>query len=203
MASFVSSSPQLYAVAFGTYGSNWTHGLEAPNLQSLSGDQIIGLSTITVAPNIPYYGNNYCNLITEGNVCKISMQYDLNCSVGSIVQKNYNDQIYPQPFELRFSNQPNLFPVAIGEPLLKCRITIINTGQDIPANQLNFYGRLLKDGTIALVLDYILVPTYFEFIIVTDLGPVALNTFNALLPYWNANQAVGISICIEDSFLVE
>lgn len=204
MTSFVSSSPQLYGVGNNTYDSDWVHGLEAENVQSLSGDQIVGLSTITVAPNIFYYGNNYCNLVTEGNVCKISLQYDLNCSVNSNIW--YWGSFPPSsPPELRSSNEPNLFPVAIGEPLLKCRIIVINTGQDINSNgQTNFYGRLLKDGTIALVENYLLYerltpPPLFT----TALTPITFGDFYSLRSYWNANQAVGISICIEDSFLVE
>ena len=160
-----------------------------------------------MAPNIFYYGNNYCNLVTEGKVCKISLQYDLNCSVGSIMWNLIHGGFQVIP-ELRFSNDPNLFPVAIGEPLLKCRITLINTGQQWTTSTLpylNVYGRLLRDGTIALVYDTIhgIPPTMIPISGVgSGVYPVTLGDFGGLFPYWNANQAVGISISIEDSFLV-
>ena len=204
MTSFVSSSPQLYGVIPGAYASNWVHDLEAENIQSFTQDQIVGLSTITVAPNIFYYGNNYCNLVTEGKVCKISLQYDLNCSVGSIMWNLIHGGPLARP-ELRFSNDPNLFPVSIGEPLLKGRITLINTGQQLALLYLNVYGRLLRDGTIALVYDTIYGVGSLGHMSSFGSGvyPVVPgNFFAGLAPYWNANQAVGISISIEDSFLV-
>lgn len=208
MTNIVNTTPQLYGVPENSYASNWVHNLEAYNVQSLDPNQIYGLSTITVAPNIPYFGNTYCMWVTSGKTCKLSTQIDLDCSVGSIVW-SYLGDIAPIEFRISCTNPSgmNLFPVASGSPILKCRIIVINTGQDLLNNSseqiYDFYAQVLQDGTIALLYGAI-VPfeightPFTTMLFALNAGGLAAVIYDS---FWSKGiSTVGISICIEGSF---
>lgn len=204
----VNVTPQLYLVAGGTYASNWSHGLEATSTLSIFPNEIFGLSSITVATNTPYFGNTYCSWKTENKSCSLSMQIDVNTSVGSLIYEHY----FNAEFRIGCTStiSPTTFPIPVSQPILPCKISIINNGRDIinystysGVSLYQFYVQLLLDGTMAILYDQTDLGKTPPLL--TSLAPLNLEVLSTILDlsFWNVGTStVGISICVEGSFLL-
>lgn len=214
-----SITPQLYTVTSGSYDDNWVHTPEAELVTNYYPNEIFGLSpSITIEPtSIPYCGNTYCQWITEGKVCKLSMQIDLDCSANtSILYQQFENEQTTDEFRIQCLNpypatfpSPKQFPVVRGEPLLKCNIVILNNGQPAisssnvgPNHTIDYYVRLLKDGTMALVQEKLLYFNSQTVPPVTYLSAVTIGDIAPLLGFWQSITNIGIAICVEDTFLL-
>lgn len=203
-------NPLLYTVAAGSYAANWVHSPGAAEVTNYLTQQIIATTSIVLGGTTTAFGTANARVMRDGN--QVSFQISLSVNDVALASATLATELRIRCQSVAGTGIPytgttvgslaryykNLPASSYGnQPLFSLQLVDLITGKQLITNSsvhanLNLYGRLLTDGTLALLKEStsatgggspVLGSTAMSALTVTDVANIMTsNGFNPSVP---------------------